>query len=328
MLNQLSPLQQPKELTVITPVIRPDLIDRMLETLYEYTEPMFYVYIIDQTVRGLDATALRNKFPNLMVIRTPKSDVHYTGNLGFAQATNLGIQLVQTPYFMMCNDDVEFIHPKWWQGVMDTFVKVETATPERPAVIVNPSSLKLADWSVGRDKGDDFYIIPYKEQYTDEDWNFLINEPHYVNEHLTIQPGSVVDGVTMYASVCHTQRFLEIGLLDEKYFSGSGEDYDYSCRSSMMGFRSVGTTLSYVYHHWSASFKALQDEDEAKSLQIPELNWNGTSEKWGEGFDIWGVKCPVCTQGMRCPKDNPNIATCPKHPEQVYEMPESTISPL
>jgi GT2 family glycosyltransferase len=317
-----------KMLTVIIPVIRPDLIERCLQTLYEYTEPNFYVYIIDQTVKGLDATKLRDTYKNLMVIRTPRSDVHHTGNLGFAQATNLGIGLVQTPYFMMCNDDVEFIHPKWWQGVIDTFAKVEEATPDRPAVIVNPSSLKLPDWSVGLPAGQDHYIIEYKEQYTDEDWNFLINEEHYVNQHLTIKPNTVIDGVTMYASVCDTRRFLEIGLLDEKYYPGSGEDYDYSCRAAMVGYRCVGTTLSYVFHHWSKTFKALQDEDDVVALQIPELNWNQTNEKWGDGFDIWGVKCPQCGKGMRCLVDDKTMAVCSDHPEIQYKMPESTVSPL
>lgn len=321
--------QQPKLLTVITPIIRPDLIERMLDTLYEFTEDsMFYVYIIDQTVQGLDSTALRNKFKNLMIIRPPKSDLHHTGNLGFAQATNLGISLVQTPYFMMCNDDIEFLNKSWWQGVMDTFDKVEKATPERPAVIVNPSSLKLPDWSVGLPAGQDHYIMPYKERYTDADYHWLVNEPHYINEHLTIQPGSVIDGVTMYASVVHTQRFLEIGMLDERFFPGSGEDYDYSCRASMVGYRCVGTTLAYVYHHWSATFKAVQEQDEVRSLMTPELNWNQTTEKWGEGFDIWGVKCPICTTGMRCPKDNPKIAMCPNHSNEIYMMPESTIQIL
>lgn len=320
--------KQPKLLTVIIPVIRPDCIEACLRTLYKYTDSyMFYTYIIDQTVKGLDSTALRNKYPNLMVIRTPKSDVHYTGNLGFAQATNLGISLVQTPYFMMCNDDIEFINAKWWQGVMDTFETVEKATPERPAVIVNPSSFKLPDWSVGLPSGQDFYIIPYKEEYTDEEYDWLVNEPHYINEHLTLQPGSVIDGVTMYASVCHTQRFLEIGLLDERYYSGSGEDYDYSCRAAMVGYRCVGTTMSYLFHHWSLTFKAIQDEADVKSLMIPELQWNQTNEKWGDGFDIWGVKCPTCTANMRCGVDKTK-ATCPKHPEQIYEMPESTIAPL
>lgn len=316
-----------KLLTVIVPVIRPDLIERMLETLYEYTEPIFYVYIIDQTIKGLDSTALRNKYKNLMVIRTPKSDVHYTGNLGFAQATNLGITLVQTPYFMMCNDDVEFIHLNWWQGVMDTFVKVEESTPDRPAVMVNPSTLKLPDWSIGKSAGEDHYILPYKERYTSADWDFLINEDHYVNEHLTIKPGTVIDGVTMYASVCHTQRFLEIGMLNEKYFPGSGEDYSYSCRAAMFGYRCVGTTLSYIFHHWSASFKAVQDEEDVRSLMIPELAWNKTNEEWGDGFDIWGVKCPECGANMRCGVDK-TIATCPNHPEQIYQMPEITVAPL
>ena len=317
----------PKQLTVIIPVIRPDLIERCLQTLYEYTEAgMFYTYVIDQTVRGLDATELRNKYKNLMIIRTPKSDVHHTGNLGFAQATNLGISLVQTPYFMMLNDDCEMIHPKWWQGVLDTFEKVDKATPERPAVIVNPSSTRLPDWSIGKKSGEHHDIIEYKEQYTDADWDFLINEDHYVNEHLTIKPGSVMDGVTMYASVCHTQRFLEVGMLCERFFPGSGEDYDYSCRASMLGYRSVGTTLSYVFHWWSSTFKAVHEEDDVRSLMIPELSWNGTSEKWGDGFDIWGVKCPECTERLVMKEDG--SFTCKQHLEVNYTMPEQYIAPL
>lgn len=315
-----------KQLTVIIPVIRPDLIERCLQTLYEYTEPMFYTFVIDQTVDGLDATRLRNTYKNLMVIRTPKSDVHHTGNLGFAQATNLGIRLVDTPYFMMCNDDVEFLHPKWFQGVLDTFAKVDKATPERPAVIVNPSSTRLPDWSIGKAAGEHHDIIEYKDQYTDDDWDFLINKEHYVNEHLTIMPGSVMDGVTMYASVCDTRRFLEVGMLDERYFPGSGEDYDYSCRASMMGYRSVGTTLSYVFHHWSATFKAVHEEDKVRSLMIPELAWNGTNEKWGDGFDIWGYKCSVCSE--RLVASALGGFMCAKHPEETYAMPEQTIMPL
>jgi hypothetical protein len=211
---------------------------------------------------------------------------------------------------------------------MDTFEKVELATPERPAVIVNPSTIKLPDWSVGRPKGEDHYILPYQEKYSEADYDFLINERHYVNEHLTIEPNTVIDGVTMYASVCHTQRFLEIGLLDEKFFPGSGEDYDYSCRAAMVGYRCVGTTLSYVFHHWSMTFKAVQEKEEVNNLVIPELQWNATNEKWGEGFDIWGYKCPICKENMRCTKQDPEHATCPNHPEEVYDMPASTIMPL
>ena len=326
----MAELQHPKWFTAVIPVILTANIDRCLETLYKYTEKnSFYVYIIDQSVRGLDATALRNKYENLMVIRTPKSEIHYTGNLGFAQATNLGISLVQTPYFIMLNDDVEFVNRGWWQGVLDTFQQVEEATPNSPAVIVCPASIRLADWSVGRADGDNFDIIPYKEEYTDEEWDFLVHKPHYVNEHLTIQPDSVFDGVTMYATVCDTRRFLEVGLLDEKYYPGQGEDYDWSCKSRMFNYRCVATTKSWVWHHWSSTFKAIRDEvDEAKSLQIPKLNWNQNHEKWGKRFDIWGIRCSRedCNEIMAT-KDG-KLSICPKHPDVTYDMPQSMSMPL
>lgn len=324
------PFQKPKWNTFIIPVILTINIDRCLETLYKYTEEdSFYVYIIDMSVNGLDATVLRERYRNLMVIRSPKSNIHHTGNLGFAQATNLGITLVQTPYFTMLNDDVEFINAEWWQGIMDTFKQVEEATPSSPAVIVCPASIRLADWSVGRADGDDFDILPYKEQFTQEDWEFLVHEKHYINEHLTIQPDSVFDGVTMYATVCDTKRFLEVGMLDEHYFPGSGEDYDWSCKSRMFNYRCVATTKSWVWHHWSSTFRALRAEkEEVKSLQIPELNWNQNHGKWGDRFDIWGIRCSKqeCNEIMMT-KDG-KLAICPKHPDETYTMPDTTMMPL
>ena len=338
------PFQKPKWNTFIIPVILTSNIDRCLETIYKYTEPgSFYIYIMDQSVKGLDATALRNKYKNLMVIRTPKSDRYYTGNLGFAKATNLGIQLVTTPYFTMLNDDVELISTKWWQGVLDTFEDIEWKKDDEgkwlkdkdgnriqsdaPAVIACCASVKLADWSVNSDK--DFEILPYKENFTDEDWDFLVNEKHYINDQLTIQPGSVFDGITAYACVCDTRRFLECGMLDERYFSGGGEDYDFSCIARMHGYRSVATTKSWVWHHWSSTFRALRDEvEEVKSLQIPELSWNHNHGKWGERFDIWGIRCSQkdCNEIMHT--TDGKLAVCPKHPDETYDIPESTIMPL
>lgn len=320
-------LSIPKFNTFILVPIVTTFIDKCLETIYAYNETdSFYVIIVDQTVQGLDANKLRNKYKNLMIIRTPKTTVHYTGNLGFAQANNLAISLVSTPYFTMINDDVELIDKRWWQGVLDTFAMVDEQTPDRPAVLVNPASTRLADWSVGRASGDDFDIIPHKEHYTDEDWRHLVQDDHYVNEHLTLHPDSVIDGVALYCSVFDTRLFHKVGFLDEKYFPASGEDYDWSCLAYMKGFRCVGTTKSWVFHWWSSSMKAAQKDDDVKSLMIPELSWNQNHEKWGEKFDVWGVRCSQCNEHMRT-TDN-ITATCPKHPDEKYEMPESTIQIL
>lgn len=314
-------MQEPKLNTFIIPIIRDDLVERCLETLYANTPDNFYVTIIDQSIKGLD-TNLRDRYKNLMVIRAPKSDVHHTGNLGFQKAINTGIQLAQTPYITILNDDVEFVNMKWWDGVMETFEKVEKATPERPPLLVNVASIKLADWSVGRAKGDDFYLLPYKNKYTDEDWDFLVNEAHYVNEHLTIQPGSVIDGINLYCSVVKTERLLKVGLLDEFWYPGSAGDYDLCCLASMFGFRCVGTTLSWVFHHWSQTF---QDEESMMTLVQNDLKHLDLREKWGDRFDLWGVRCfrNDCDEIMHT--EDGIKAVCPKHPEQVYAIPENTI---
>lgn len=314
------------ENTFVIPVIRPDLIERCLETLYKNTVPNFYVYLIDQTVDGLDSTKLRNQYRNLMVIRTPRSNRHTTGNLGFAKATNLGIKLVDTPYFTMCNDDVEFIDRRWWGGVMDAFKKTTTATPDRPCMMVNPGSVKLPDWSVGRERGDDFYILPYKERYTKQDYSSLIEEQHYVNEHLTLMPGSVIDGVVFYCSVFETEKFREVGFLDEKFYPGGGEDYDYNTRANMHGYRCVGTTMSWVFHHWSKTLSAEDSQKIREQLQQPELRWNNNDEKWGKGFDIWGMKCQECGETLQLDKDE---FVCYQHqPITSLPAPKTTIQPL
>lgn len=338
---------QPKLLTVVTPIIRLDMIERCLESFYANTDNIFYFIVIDQSVKGMDMS-LRDKYKNLMIIRSPKTDVHYTGNLGFTQATNLGLTLAQTPYVMFLNDDCEMIHPAWWDGILETFEQVERATPSRPPMLVNLASVKLPDWSVGKPKGEDHYILPYKDKYTNEDWDFLVNQPHYVNEHLTIQPGSVIDGINLYGSVAMTKRLLEVGLLDEFWYPGGADDYDLCCRASMYGYRCVGTTKSWAFHHWSKSF----EDDEQKVLLVQdELKHGNLEEKWGyrkdkdgeimhfpsdhekagepiSNFDLWGIHCTQCNEILRISEDYDNLAICPNHPNEKFEVPPITIMPL
>jgi len=315
-----------KENTVIIPVVRTDLLPRCLETLYKNTVPNFYVIVVDQTTHGLDIN-LRDRYPNLTLLRTPKTTVHHTGNLGFAKANNFAFKLVETPYFTMCNDDIEFLDRRWWDGVMRTFEKVEQQTPERPAVIVTPASTKLPDWSIGKPKGEDHYIIPYKKRYTPAEYDSLLEEEHYVNEHLTLKPGSVIDGVTLYCSVFHTERFKSIGLLPEQLYAGGGEDYWYSALAYMSNYRCVGTTMSWVFHHWSSSIGNLEAE-EIKSLIQPELQHNDNHADWGDGFDIWGYKCSQCGKNMKVDKRDHTIARCPDHNKEIYNIPESKVLPL
>jgi GT2 family glycosyltransferase len=307
--------------TICIPVLRDDLVERCLETLYANTEPNFYVIIVDQTYDGLDVKHFRDKFPDLMIIRTPITERHSTGNLGFAKCFNIGLELCQTEYYTTCNDDIEFINKGWWQGILDTFDKVDKATPDKPCILVTPSSVKLPDWSVGRPKGDDFYIMEYKKEYTEGDWNFLVNEDHYVNKHLTIKPDTVIDGITLYCGIGKTKLLKDIGGLDER-FSAGGEDYDFCCRANMMGYRSVGTTLSWVFHHWSMTFRSIEDEEKIRRLVPDGFRWNNLTEIWGpDRHDIWGWKCSICGKTMEYDKSSKK-AFCSCTPDKFESLPE------
>jgi GT2 family glycosyltransferase len=310
-------MAEEKILSICIPVIRTDLIRRCLETLYRYTPPIFNVILIDQSLDGIEPDIIK-KYSHIY-LRPYR-------NLGFAKAFNEGLKLCETKYYMTCNDDVEFINENWWQGILDTFIMVDSQSPERPCAMVNPSSIKLPDWSVGRPSGDHFYILPYQEWFTSEDYRFLIDEPHYVNEHMTIKPGTVVDGVTMYCSIFRKEYLDEIGWLDEKFYPGGGEDYSWGCRANILGYRSVGTTLSYVYHHWSSSLGIIP-ELERDNVVDPERKWNLTNEIWGPNFDLWGIKCPQCNEAMRC-DDDKTVAVCLKHPKEKFDIPPYSKIPL
>ena len=300
-----------KENTFIICSIRTDLVEKCIETIYKYNKPdSFYIYFIDNTKDG--------------IYDKVKGKIHLyfraNRNLGFSKSNNTAIRCVQTPYFTLINDDVELINSKWWQGILDTFDMVDKATPHKPCALATPSSIKLPDWSVGKPKGEHHYMIPYKENYTEEDWDSLISKPHYVNKHFTIQPGSVVDGVTMYCSVLKAEHFRRVGYLDERFNYGGGEDYDWSCRANMAGFRVVGTSLSYLYHHWSKSLESIKDY---KELIDEDRVWNNNNEKWGDNFDIWGRRCSICKEHMKIIKGT-DYATCSKSHEK-YKIPNITI---
>jgi GT2 family glycosyltransferase len=297
--------------TFVIAVLRDDLIGRCLETMYRHTPNNFYVYIIDQTRGGINKSLHKYIHHYIRPYR----------NLGFAKSFNTGLKLCETPYVTTCNDDIEFVNYRWWEGIEQTFDKVDSATPDKPCAMVTPSSIKLPDWSVGRPSGDHFYIQQYKEFYSDEDYDHLLNDDHYVNEHLTIKPNTVIDGVTMYCSIFNKERLDKIGWLNERYYPGCGEDYDWGCRANMMGYRSCGTTLSWVYHHWSKSLSSVNDYAD---LIDQSRCWNKTNETWGTGFDLWGVRCPECNEHMRVVGDH---ATCSKNHTQ-YEMPPNRQIPL
>lgn len=289
------------------PIIRTDFIYKAIESLYKYTPVDFRVFVVDQSVEGIDKEFV-------------KKYVHWYvrpyQNLGFAKAAN---EMLWTgyrqgyPYLAICNDDIEYINSDWWQGIKDEF-----ATNER-IMVVNPESPRVPLWGYGRNHDEYIDIVPYKEEYTKEDWEFLksgnydrlLNEYHkepvglplgldgkpdwkgniYIPNSFPLTKRGVIDGIAMWHPVFKREALEKIGYFDERFMYGGGEDYDYNCRGYRLKYRLVSSMKSWVWHWWGKS------KDKVSELPPELFNrpfWNSNEELWprdlNEGFtvDPWG----------------------------------------
>lgn len=297
------------EAIFIIPIIRSDYIKRYLETLYKYTSIDFKVIVIDQTIDKKAYEECKDKV-HLWV--------NSYRNLGFSKAHNTGALLAlreEPKYIVFSNDDVEFMNKRWWGGIMETF------NLDPKIVGVNPFSPRIAMWGYGVDGYLD--VIDYKPEFSEEDYNFCLagdfesvkatkKAKTIAGEEMNIPasfPGKqsgVIDAVATWCTVFKTEELLKLGLWDERYFPGSGEDYDMMARAYSSGYpersetyrpdqhlRVVGTTKAYAWHHWTRSKDYFNENPEAREkLMNVRPNFSDAGAPWRKDskgqFDVWG----------------------------------------
>ena len=263
---------------------------RCMETLYKHTPPNFRVILIDQSGDNDLYTKLKDKV---------HLHIKAYRNLGFAKAVNTGIRIADTKYVTILNDDVEFINIKWWDGIMKTFERYG-----EQCLCVNPGSLRKLDAS-GWPQDREGY--PYKEDWTEDEYDKMVSV-----ESDNRKDGIVVDGITPWCATFHREGLLAVGLFDEAYYPGGGEDYDLQNRAYLKGragtlkrYRVLGSSLSMAWHWWCKT-KVTQDAyktyEDAKHLY---------QKKWGTKEHT--NPYPNGTQGKKLDE---------------LEFPEMTIKPL
>lgn len=303
-----------REVTFVYPIIRTDYINKSLETLYKYTDKAkFNVIIVDQSIESLPSPV--------------KCDLYIRcKNQGFAKASNEGIVHALrwgSPYIAVVNDDTEFMYSGWWEDLLQEF---ET---DPKIVAVCPESPRVPMWGYGLTNGEKTDILPYKEVYSEEDIAYLksgdYNEAEIRARHPFEIPATfpftkrgVIDGIAMWLPVFKREAFIELGLFDERFIWGGGEDYDmlaraYSCAwpiykdvcggdGDPQHRRMVSTMRSWVWHWWGQSKDVKETLDprlfEGKDpwmdfdeLYPPELNGKNHMDVWGH-YDDNGIRKP------------------------------------
>lgn len=270
---------------IFTPICE-KFISRALYTLYKFSEPgSFRVIVVDQTKNTFSKETMDYIKDKVHLYLHPQR------NLGYAKAMNEGLIHAlhwKTPYICCSNDDVEIMDPRWINGIYDTF-----ALDSRIMGVV-PMNPRVPGWGYGVKYDPE--LLPYKTEYTSGDYDYLLNGDftNHAGKFPDSFPlkigGSIVDGAIFIMPYFKRELFENIGLMDEHFFPGSGEDMDMMARAYKKNYRIVSTSLSWVWHHLSRS----KDLYSSGELEDPYYKnrpyWNNMSELWPEGHDPWGYK--------------------------------------
>lgn len=244
-------------------------IRRALETLYEHTPINFRVVVVDQTREGI-----YDKVSDLtdLYLRAKRT------NLGFSKANNEGVLHGLhwgSKYIVACNDDVEFLGgskgiPTWWEGILAQFKEYPEMMAVNPASVIEPGwgygigqpNFQCPDWGIAVEKNiypkkEDGTPFTYEEAITKEGYDWLTTK--YKKGH--------IEGFAGWCVVGKREMWEKVGLYNEKFYWGGGEDYDLNHRIYLAGGRASATMRSWVWHHWSKS-KEMRDK---MNSEVPPL---------------------------------------------------------
>ena len=237
---------------------------------------------VEKSIRTLKEKTPKYNLGKIIFINQSGNDYPWTKELvdvhiqiehqGFARANNLGIRLSDADFVACMNDDVEIIHPKWIDGIIETFNRYPNALCVSPASPRNPRA--------SGEEPIDHPSFPHKEEWTEEEYDKLVKE---------IGKNYIIDGICMFFPIFRREMLEKLPgtipgkcYFDEYYFPAGGEDYDMNRRAYLSGMRCLGTNLSYVYHWW---YSTRRIKDGIAGVKHCGSLFN---DKWGEGADIYG----------------------------------------
>ncbi len=278
------------EATFVFPCIQKGYIAEALKTLYEFTPIIFRVIVVDQTRKGFYSD------PELWKQIAPYTDLYLrpNRNLGFAKAMNEGIihgLHWGSKFVVACNDDVEFIDKRWWQGILDQFERYPEMMAVNPASVIEPgwgyglgsdgkwiTGNSCPDWGV--QVGADIY--PKKSDGTPITYEMARTRKGY--DMLLAHRQGHIEGFAGWCVIGKREMWENVGLYDERFVPGGGEDYDICHRIYIAGGRASATLTSFVWHWWGKSKAIVHTSDEPLATnRAPFQNTNALFEHSPDG---------------------------------------------
>ncbi len=177
-------------------------------------------------------------------------------NLGFATGFNLGIELIDTPYFIILNSDV-IITTNWIKRMIEHLEdapKVMAIGP-RTNYVSGPQRVKYVPYKSIKELG------AFAEAFNGSS----INQITYLKR------------LVFFCTLFKKEVVESIGFLDEQFGKGNFEDDDYCFRIHKSGHLCAMDNTVFVHHYGSQTFKQAKIDFE-KSMQVNGLRF---MKKWG-----------------------------------------------
>lgn len=322
------------EIIFVYPVIRDDYIYKSIESLHKYTDhDKFRVIVVDQSVKGLNMEWC-DKYVHLYIRQK---------NKGFSNAANKGIihALRQNvPYISVVNDDTEFMYPGWLEDALlefDTDPRIVAVCPESPRVPLwgygrpHDEYIDIVEYKEEYSPEDIAFLksgdyeklleryplepenLPNQLADGRPDWEGKTYipidrrdvSPNKGKPVFPLTKRGVIDGIAMWMPIFKREAFIELGLFEERFVWGGGEDYDLNTRAYSCAWpipreecddsqhkRMVSTMKSWVWHWWGKSKDIKSELDPALFAGMEP--WNDSDYLWppeinnGRHFDTWG----------------------------------------
>jgi len=257
--------------TFVFPCIQKGYIKDALVSLYKQTPIEFRVVVLDQTRNGFYSD------PELWHDISPMIDLYLRSRRNYGFSKGMNEQIIHglewgSDYVVACNDDVVFLDNRWFSGVLEQFKRY----PEMMAV--NPASPIEPGWGYG-------IGVPGHEC---PPWGVVIDGDIYPKDldgtpitfEVATAPGGYdkllnhrqghIEGFAGWCVVFPREVLEKVGLYDERFMVGGGEDYDYVQRIYLAGGRASATLGSFVWHWWGKSKDIVSTSKEPmESLRAP-----------------------------------------------------------
>jgi len=240
-----------KELSIIIPHFNGiDILKDCLESIYKNTYTDFEVVLIDNGSTDGSQEFTRQNFPQVNLIENEE-------NRGYAGACNQGIELSESEFILLLNNDTEM--PDNFLQEMVREIKSNSKIAFVQPKIMSIQDKAFFDYSGGGGGEMDILAYPFargrifdtvekdKEQYDE-----MAKTVFWTSGCALLLRKEVVD---------------EIGLLDEDFFAHQ-EEIDLNWRAQLAGYKNVVTYNTLIYHYSGYTLRS----DNLKKMYLNHRN--------------------------------------------------------